>query len=408
LLYNVLQLGKGLLLKIIELSKDGAQKLLKGTKELYPRDLNESVKSAIPGEWIYLKNSKKEKYYLAFVNPLSINTPLAHIIGETEIQSKSDEEFMFELLDKSISKRNYYHGYENSCRLVYGNADELPGLIVDSYVNCIVIQINTAGIDRFRDKIKSYLEDKFSGKKVYLLDNIIYRERESLPVFQNEAIAEDLKIIENNLHLKVKKEKVQKVGYYYDHRENRDRATNLIKKLNREFKNGLDLFCYVGSWGLHFLKSDVKSVTFVDQAEMSENLSENLKLNDFGDRGKFVRSNVFDYIKEAKNRGERFDLICSDPPAFCKSRKEERKAYEGYLKLHKNIFELLERDGVFIACSCTHYINLESFQRNIEEAAFAKNRKIQLLDCGVQGFDHPSTNLNSKNSYLKYLAYRVE
>jgi 23S rRNA (cytosine1962-C5)-methyltransferase len=395
-------------LKIIELSKDGAQKLLKGSKELYPRDLSESVKSAIPGEWLYLKNSKKNKHYLAFVNPLSINTPIAHIISESEVSQKRDEDYLFELINDSINKRGFYHGYDHSSRLVYGNADNLPGLIVDSYINSIVVQINTAGIDRFRDKIKTFLEDKYAGKKVYLLDNVAYRERESLPIYQTEEIDEDLKIIENNLHIKVKKENVQKVGYYYDHRENRDRATVLIKKLNKEFTKGLDLFSYVGSWGLHFLKSGVSNVTFVDQGDMTDSISQNLKLNDFGERGVFVRKNVFDFLKEAKLNKETYDLVCSDPPAFCKSRKDERKAYEGYLKLHKNLFDLLESDSLLIACSCTHYINLESFQKNIEEAAFSKQRKIQLLDCGVQGFDHPVTNLNSKSSYLKYLAYRVE
>ena len=123
---------------------------------------------------------------------------------------------------------------------------------------------------------------------------------------------------------------------------------------------------------------------------------------------KFFTENVFDFVKEAKKNEEKFDIICSDPPAFCKSKKDERKAYEGYLKLHKNLFEILDEGSILVACSCTQYISWESFQKNIEEAAISKNRKIQLLDCGVQGFDHPTTNLTNKNTYLKYLAYRVE
>ena len=395
-------------MKIVELSKDGAQKLLKGSKELYPRDLSESVKSCIPGEWIYLKNSKKNIHYLSFVNPLTINTPIAHILCEGQYDQKTDIEILLELMNISIKKREFYKGYENCSRLVYGNSDNIPGLIVDSYLNCIVIQINTAGVDRFREEVRGFFRDKFSSKKIYLLDNEKYRERESLPIYEKEVIEENLKILENDLNLIVEKGSVQKVGYYYDHRENRDRAVKLLSKLNKKFEKGLDLFSYVGSWGLHFLKSNVSEVTFVDQGSMENSINENLRLNDFGERGHFIRKNVFEYIKEAKNNGETFDIICSDPPAFCKSKKDERKAYDGYLKLHKNLFDILNPESILIACSCTQYVSWESFQKNIEEAALQKNRKIQLLDIGVQGFDHPTTNLNNKNTYLKYLAYKVE
>lgn len=395
-------------MKVVELSKDGAQKIFKGINELYPRDLDDSIKSYTPGEWVYFKNSKKEIYYLGFLNPLAINTPVAHIIDRVTPSSLTDEEYLLKLIDESIRRRSIFLGYENCSRLIYGNADNLPGLIVDSYVNCIIIQINTAGIDRFREKIKEYLLAEFPGKKVYLLDNALYRERESLPIFEKEKVTEDLKILENDLHIKVSQESIQKVGYYYDHRENRDRAVRLINKLNKKFINGLDLFSYVGSWGLHFLSAGVEKVLFVDQGNMEKSIQENLSINEFSSRGDFKRINVFDYLKEAKINDQKFDIICSDPPAFCKSKKEERKAYEGYLKLHKGLFEILDTNSILIACSCTHYISFESFQKNILEAAISKGRKIHLLDCGVQGFDHPTTSLNNKNTYLKYLAYKVE
>ena len=113
-------------------------------------------------------------------------------------------------------------------------------------------------------------------------------------------------------------------------------------------------------------------------------------------------------MKDEVTNNKKYDVICSDPPAFCKSKKEERKAYEGYLKLHRNILNLLTENSIFIACSCTHYVDFSSFQNNVEEAAILSGRKIQLLDCGVQGFDHPTTNLNNKNTYLKYFTYLVE
>ena len=393
---------------MFELSKDGAQKATKGTKELYLKDLAESIKSCVPGEWVYLKNSRKANYYLAFVNPLAINARVAHILKESEILSEIDKDILFQLIELSVNKRAFFKGYRDCSRLVYGSADSLPGLIVDSYSNAILIQINTAGIDRFRDEIKKFFEIKSPNKKILLLDNEKYRERENLPVFEKETLQTDLELVENELQFRISSDTVQKVGYYYDHRENRRRSGQLIQLMDKNYKKGLDLFSYVGSWGMHFLQAGLENVEFVDQGNMEENVLTNLKLNGFESQGSFVRNNVFDFIKRVKKEGRKYDLICSDPPAFCKSRKEERKAYEGYLKLHKSIFELLDRDSLFIACSCTFYVDLDSFQKNIEEAAFAKNRKIQLLDCGVQAFDHPITNLSNKSTYLKYFAYKVE
>jgi len=397
------------MLKVVNLSKEGSLKLFKGTKELYPKDIESSVKSCIPGEWLFLKNEKKNLAYLGFVNPLvPSSTPIIQIIATEEVKDISEWDYLKNKIEESIFRRNSFKGYGENSRLVYGQSDQLPGLIVDSYLNTIIVQINTAGIDRFREEIKDYFKISYPEKKVYLLDNEQYRQREKLPVFSSVNIEDDIEILENKIKYKVQKEKFQKVGYYYDHRENRLKARALVEKFNKPFENGLDLFCYIGSWGLNLLGSQVKKMTFVDQGDFEQTIKTNLKLNDFEGRGDFERANVFEYLQEKVKGKEKFDLICSDPPAFCKSKKEERKAYEGYLKLHKNILKLMSKNGLFIACSCTHYIDHESFQKNIEEAALSTNRKIQLLDCGVQGFDHPTTNLNNKHTYLKYFAYLVE
>ena len=395
-------------MKQIKLSKDGAIKVNKGINELYPKDIEDSIKSCTPGEWLYLVNDRKKLTYLAFVNPLvSGNCPVARVIKQINSNIDNELDFLFELIEKSIEKRTLFHSYDGNSRLVYGHADYLPGLIIDSYENYIIVQINTAGIDRFRNEIKKYLEDKFS-KKIILLDNMQYRQREMLPEFEKDSFRDDIIIKENSLEFHVCADTVQKVGYYYDHRENRKRASRLIKDFKKEFNHGLDLFSYVGSWGMNLLNSNCRKMTFVDQGNFENTTNKNLSLNGFEGKGNFIRANVFDFIKEEVKSGTKYDLICSDPPAFCKSKKDERKAYDGYLKLHKNLFKMIEPSGVLLACSCTHYIDFISFQKNVEEAAYQAGRSIQLIDCGVQGYDHPTTNLNNKNTYLKYFAYLVE
>jgi 23S rRNA (cytosine1962-C5)-methyltransferase len=395
-------------LKEISLSREGALKLHKKNSELYFGDIEDNVKSCIPGEWVIFKNIKKNKNYLGYVNPLVDNkTSCAHVFCEETNLEINEFEYLKNLIENAIQKRSLFKGYDSHARLVYGNADNLPGLIVDSYANCIIIQINTAGIDRFRNELKEYFQKKFS-RETYILDNEKYREREMLPFYETNPIKEDLDVHENGLKFIVSKESLQKVGYYYDHRENRLRASNLVKRFEKKFKNGLDLFSYVGSWGINLLSANCEFVTFVDQGDFEANTNKNLELNGFSGKGKFLRTNVFDYLKECNKNQEKFDLVCSDPPAFCKSKKEQKKAYEGYLKLHKEIFKLLNKDSLFIACSCTYYIDFPTFEQSVLEAAASTGRKVQLIDVGVQGFDHPTEKLINKNTYLKYFAYLVE
>lgn len=396
------------MLKEVSLSKEGALKVHKKNFELYFSDLEDNIKSCIPGEWVIFKNIKKNKSYIGFVNPLVDNrSSCAHIIDEESKLDISELEYLKCLIEKAFQKRKLFKEYNSNSRVIYGNADNIPGLIVDSYENLAIMQINTAGIDRFRNEVQEFLT-KLLSKPIFILDNPKYRERESLPIYEVEPIPHNILIKENGLQFEVTKENLQKVGYYYDHRENRDRAKNILKKFDRKFEKGMDLFCYVGSWGINLIDAGCECVEFVDQGNFEEDIKQNLKLNNFETKGRFVRENVFEYLKTLNKNNEKFDLICSDPPAFCKSKKEAKKAYEGYLKLHKEIFKLLTPSSLFIACSCTYYIDFPTFEQSVVEAAKSVGRKIQLIDIGVQGFDHPTEKLIDKNTYLKYFAYLVE
>jgi len=393
-------------LKKIKLSKNGALKVFKGNNELYFSDFEDSIKSCTPGEWVLVENSKKSQHFVAYINPLvANNSPCGYVMMEYTGKEFEAEALLKSLIHKAIYKRQIFKGYEVCSRVIFGEADNLPGLIADAYKNYVVVQINTAGLDRYRDLIREILIEKFDNKKIIFLDNERYREREGLPAHPAEPIEEDLLIEENGLELTVCSGSIQKVGYYYDHRENRLKAQSIMNRMNRKFTKGLDLFSYVGSWGLNMLKADCENVTFVDQGNFEESISRNLEMNGYSCRGSFVRADVFKYLKECT---ETFDVICSDPPAFCKSKKEEKRAYEGYTKLHRAVFKLLAKDSLFFACSCTHYIDHESFQKNIKDAAKLSGREIHLLEVGMQGFDHPVKSLHDKNSYLKYFVYLVE
>jgi 23S rRNA (cytosine1962-C5)-methyltransferase len=190
-------------------------------------------------------------------------------------------------LQAAFKLRDYLTDYSNGARLVYGMNDSLPGIIVDKYQKYILAQINTAGMDRFRDLIKAEIVKKYPEQKVLFFDNLEYRKSEVLPVHEPEKIAEDLDILENGIHYRISQTVMQKIGYYYDHRENRSKLANLLTRTSFPKKTGLDLFSYVGSWGLHMLKAGVENVEFVDQANMEVATNTNLELNNFKGRGQF-------------------------------------------------------------------------------------------------------------------------
>lgn len=389
-------------------------KVLRGEVELSANDVEEIPKGMTPGEWFCLNDVSAQKRYIAYVNPYTENFFKIKILKITHSQFNPQadekqvaEETIVELLEKSLKRRNIFSGYEQGARLVYGISDSMPGLIVDKYKKYILIQINTAGLDRFRDLIHSTLQKNFQDSKVLFFDNEEYRKAEVLPVHERAELDADLEVQENGINYIIPKTIMQKIGYYYDHRENRSRLKNLLLRLNVKKEKGLDLFSYVGSWGLHLLSAGVLNVEFVDQGQMQHAVEGNLALNGFIGRGSFLRADVFKFLDTAHLEGKRYDVIVSDPPAFTKSEKNKINAVLGYEKLHLKAMRLLNEEGIFVAASCTHYVSFEELDKTVQDAAVKNGQKLQLLDLGGQGFDHPMSGLKDKSFYIKYLVYHV-
>lgn len=389
-------------------------KVIHGEREISEKDVEEIPKGLIPGEWICLIDQASKKKYLSYINPYAELFYKIKIIKQVEDQFNysSDEKHIAEetisnLLKAAILKRTLFLDYDEGARLVYGVNDSLPGLIVDKYKKYILMQVNTAGLDRFRDLIKNIIVQAFPDHTAHFYDNIEYRKAEVLPIYNTEDIDCDLEVLENNLQYKIPKKVMQKIGYYYDHRENRARLKSLLMRINIKKDIGLDLFSYVGSWGLHLLAAGVKHVEFVDQGQMKEAIENNLVLNHFSGRGNCIRSDVFKYLDTAKAENKKFDIIVSDPPAFTKSEKNKISAIQGYEKLHTKALKLLSDDGIFVAASCTHYLSYDDLDKTVQDAAFKNGQNLRLLDLGAQGFDHPMKGLKDKSFYIKYLAYHV-
>lgn len=389
----------------IILSKSGDQKLKSHQYELKSQDSSDSLRSFTPGEWVKIRNSQGVTPYLGFVNPLLDDQPGAIQVVENDGISEP-EKLIEQKIQLAFEKRRLDPSYLSGCRAFYGQADGLPGLIADVYLNAVLIQINTAGLDSYRDLIRGHFE-RIWERKAYLLDNQKYREKEGLPLFPQDDLP-TIEVSENGIRYELASEVIQKVGFYYDHRENRLYLKTLLKRLSHRPRRSLDLFCYAGAWGMSALQGGVEACDFVDQGDFNSEIARALELNDLKGRGEFHRGDVFKFLDSAHAAGKKYDLILCDPPAFAKSAHQKRSALEGYAKLHRKVMKLLSPQGIVAFSSCTHYVDPEEFQKTILDASYKENRKLRLLHCGHQGWDHPTTSTFDKSNYIKSFFYRLE
>ncbi len=384
------------------------------SKEFFNSDFEDIPKSCVPGEWVYVCDYKSNIHGIGFINPFVQQGPILRIVRflEAAIKNVDQQEIgksiILENLRAAISRREVFKNYHEGSRVVFGDNDYLPGLIVDRYKNAILIQINTAGIDKFREEIKSELQLHFKNETVYFHDNLEYRKNEVLPEYEYEKFESDLEVIENDFRYEIPSRLIQKIGYYYDHRENRSKLEKKLDEINIVKDNALDLFSYVGSWGMHLLRAGVKEVTFVDQADMSQITQNNLNLNSFEGRGSFIRKDVFSFIGEQASQGNKYNIIVSDPPAFSKNEKNKKNAIVGYEKLHTKLMQLLQPKSLLVVASCTHYVSLAELDETVKKAAIKAKRDTQIIDIGVQGHDHVFFDIKDKANYIKYFLYYVE
>jgi len=373
-------------------------------QDFYEREVSEGLKSCTPGEWVIVTDGTSDGLrLLAIANPMSQRSaPIRVLDSLKKGEVVEPATFIRSKIEEAISLRKRFAHLSNGSRLIYGESDKLPGVIVDEYLNSVIIQINTAGMDSYRDLIKETLSE-LTHKNCYFLDNEEYRKSEGLPLFEKDIIPA-IEVEENKLRYVIPKDVLQKVGYYYDHRPNRSKLARWIESSNNDMNSGVDLFSYVGSWGMNMLSAGVKEVTFVDQGDFKETIDKNLTLNSFSEKGDFVRANVFDWVKTNKKT---FDVVVSDPPAFSKSLKNKSKALGGYQKLHRSLSQMVHSGSLLAIGSCTHGVTLEELDLTVAQGFQESPFKAFLIDLGHQGADHPIEQLGSSGHYIKFLLYQI-
>ena len=297
-----------------------------------------------------------------------------------------------------------------SCRVIFGEADFLPGLVVDKFSDVLVVQSLALGIDRLKDQIVELLKevavDGIKIRGVYERSDAKVRRQEGMELYKGfigEAFDTNVEIEENGVRYMVDVKDGQKTGFFLDQKYNRKAIQHLCKDAKV-----LDCFTHTGSFALNAGYGGAKEVTGVDASELAvEQAILNSKLNGMEDRVKFICRDVFELLPELEEKGEKFDVVILDPPAFTKSRNSVKNAVKGYREINLRAMKLV-RDGGFLAtCSCSHFMTYELFTQTIHQAARNVHKRLRQVEYRTQAPDHPILWAAEESYYLKFYIFQV-
>ena len=309
-------------------------------------------------------------------------------------------------IEAAYNYRQLYYSPSDSYRLVFGEADLIPGFICERFCSedgkvFLVIQFLSLSCEIFREEIIKALKKVCKPDGIYERSDETVREKEGLPMvsgwLDGKKFDTDVVIIENGIKLCVDIANGQKTGYFLDQKFNREG----IKRFCHG-KRVLDTFTHTGAFGLNAFAAGAKDVTSVDISEDAVKMvNHNIELNKAGKVMKALCADVFDLLKKYEADGEKFDVIILDPPAFTKSAKNIQKAYGGYKEINLRAMRLLNEGGILITCSCSHFFDTNTFYDMIMHAAMDSHKRVQILEKRGAGPDHPLLAGYPKSEYLK-------
>ena len=300
----------------------------------------------------------------------------------------------------------------SSCRIIFGEADFLPGIVIDKFADVLVVESLALGIDRFKtmilDQVKKVLaEDGIHIRGVYERSDAKVRLQEGMERFKGfigDPFDTKVEIVENNVHYMVDVKDGQKTGFFLDQKYNRLAIQRLCPG-----KRVLDCFTHTGSFALNAGLAGASSVLGVDASELGvAQAEENAALNGLSDTVHFRCADVFELLPELERQGEKFDVVILDPPAFTKSRSSVKNAVKGYREINLRGMKLVTDGGYLATCSCSHFMTPELFEKTIREAASNVHKRLRQVEYRTQAPDHPILWSGDETSYyLKFFIFQV-
>ncbi len=298
-----------------------------------------------------------------------------------------------------------------SCRLIFGEADFLPGIVVDKFADVLVVESLALGIDKLKlqilDAVKRVLaKDGITIRGIYERSDAKVREQEGMERYKGfigEPFDTRVEIVENGVKYIVDVEDGQKTGFFLDQKKNRAAMHSVCKG-----KRVLDCFTHTGSFALNAGIAGATEVIGVDASELGvEQARENARLNGLEDKVSFVCADVFDFLPALEEKGEKFDVVILDPPAFTKSRNSIKNAVKGYREINVRGMKLVKDGGFLATCSCSHFMDPELFHKTIMEAARGAHKRLRQVEFRTQAPDHPILWAADSSYYLKFYIFQV-
>ncbi|NTW70418.1 MAG: class I SAM-dependent rRNA methyltransferase [Chlorobiaceae bacterium] len=377
-------------------------RIQKGHLWVFSNELANVPRDIAAGETVQLFTHDKKFMGTGFYNP--------HSLIAFRLLSRKDEEpdknfFLKRFLEAlKLREKTYTPEETNAYRLVHGESDGLPGLIVDRFNQAIVIQAFSAGMDLHLPLITEALQELFKPEVIVVRNESILRELEGVPLYKDVVMgnrkATKQTIFDAGISYDVDVFEGQKTGFFLDQRENR----RVIRKFAKDAEV-LDVFTNDGGFALNALYGGAKSAILVDASqEALQRAEHNAKLNNFGEYS-LVAADAFDMLEQMGEAKESFDLVILDPPSFTKSRKNLPGALKGYKRLNKLGMQLVKNGGFLATASCSHHVSEEDFLQTIHQAALAAGCQLRMIYKNSQPFDHPVLLSMPETSYLKFACF---
>ncbi|QAT41471.1 class I SAM-dependent rRNA methyltransferase [Clostridium sp. JN-9] len=354
------------------------------------------------GDIVEVYNFKNDFIGKAYINDVS---KIALRIMTRDIDEDINEDFFRKRLLSAWEYRKKVID-TSSCRVLFGEADFLPGLIIDKYEDYYVIQSLALGIDKYKDIIVKILNEDFNAKGIYERSDVRVRELEGMEQrkgFLSDAFDTKIQIVENGVKYIVDIENGQKTGFFLDQKENR-------KSIHKICRNAdvLDCFTHTGSFALNAGIAGARSVLGLDISNLAiEDAKKNAELNNLSNIVKFECHNAFDVLHEWSKEGRKYDVVILDPPAFTKSKSTVKGAVRGYKEINLRGIKMVKPGGFLVTCSCSHFMDPQLFSETIKDAAKDARRMLRQVEFRTQACDHPILWNSDESYYLKFYILQV-
>ena len=393
------------MLASLRLKKNEERRIKQGHVWVYSNEVDNQatpLKSFNAGQQVIVEASNGKPLGMGYVNP---NTLICARLLSRSAKLELNLKFLKKRIQEAQALREL-HFSDPFYRLVFGDSDGLPGLVIDRFGAVFSVQITTAGMELVKDEIVQVLINLYHPQAIVMKNDTSSRELEGLERYEEVVygdLPESLIITENNTQFAIPVENGQKTGWFYDHRMARKSLLKLVKD-----KSVLDVFSYLGGWGIAAAKAGATSVACVDASELAlDGVDQNAALNDVAEKVSTYHGKAFDVLNVLKAEGHKFDVVIVDPPAFIKRKKDYKKGFEAYRRINELAMRLLNKDGILVSASCSHHLSRDDLLKAVQSAGRHIDRQVQLFEQGHQGPDHPIHPAIPETEYIKTLFFRV-